>query len=353
MLVTDLARIAESAIRCRIGDPSTCDPAHQRLVATDDPTILATVARVAGTRGSVLLDLWFDPEAWAGKNAEMLAYGEACRTGERAVRVAIERTIEPREIRRRRTDLGLYWFECYLPWIPVPGKADIAAVDTWGAVMELSDLVDLAHQALSGVVPTEWASAVEVVESFVNTAEIASRRFYPEAHVVVVQLGADADVRRAFGEAQFVRWGGRVARVVHYAPDVQRVWLDVTPPEFAADSRAWTWNGLSWAHELVVTSVPVDQRHNLVATKARVVQSWMNLDGYVDSPTHYPNSWSLVIDASLDPEIKSKLDAGIYRAVSFHATMYQIPTVYPAEVVQVALDPYGGRFDQSRDAQSR
>jgi hypothetical protein len=334
--------------------PQFDQAAELRRVATDDPTIQAVLARLPNTRSSALVALEFDPETWADREADVFKVAADFATGERTIEVEVNRELGTRRIVRSRADLGLYWFECYLPWIPEAGRADIAAIDTWGAVMELPDLIELAHQAIRVRVPEPWAGAgLEAVEHLVNSPEIASPLLYPNAQIVVVQLGTDEDLNSTFRDSALVQWGERPARVVHFDAGRNLAWLDITPTAQPADSFAWRHNGFEWAHAAVTMSISVDQRHDQITTGARIVQSWMNLDGIVASPTHYPNAWNVVVDASGDPAVKGRLDSGEFRAVSFHARGYEVPTVYPAELVAGAIDPYGGRFDASRDNVSR
>lgn len=326
-----------------------------RTVPTEDPTVRAIVAKMPGTRGSVLVALEADRAKWAGRDAELLALAKSYQTGDALVRIPTDRKMGMRELKRANTALGLYWFECYLPWIPVEGRADVAAIDSWGAVMELGDLADLAHQAIVADVAPEFSETpARVVQSFVNSAEIASPRFYRGAHVVGVHCAADPQLVQLFTRSHFVRWNGAPARVVSVAESFGGLaYLDVTPVDAPAATGAWARHDFSGAHGIVRESVSIDQNHDEVPTKVRMVQSWLNLTGVVDSPTHYPNAWNIVLDASGDPPIKARLDRGEYRAVSFHATGWEVPTVYPAELVQAAIDPYGGAFDRTRDAISR
>lgn len=326
-----------------------------RTVPTEDDTVRAIVAKMPGTRGSVLVALEADREAWAGRDAELLALAKSYQTGERVVRIPTDRRMALRELKKANTALGIYWFECYLPWIPVAGSADVAAIDSWGAVMELPDLVDLAHQAIVADVAAEFGETpARVVQSFVNSAEVASPRFYPGAHVVGVSCANDPQLVQLFQRSHFVAWNGAPARVVHVVESFGGLaYLDVTPVDAPAGSGAWARHDFTGPHGVVREAVPIDQNHDEIPTKARMMQSWINFRGVVDSPTHYPNAWNVVLDASQDPEIKARLDRGEYRAVSFHATGWEVPTVYPAELVEAAIDPYGGAYDRTRDAISR
>ena len=332
-------------IRCRVGDPSRVDPDNLRLVDVEGvEACRAVLGRVRDTRGMELVHLWFEHERWAGRDAEMLALGNAFRSGDRQLRVRSEMHFEPRELVRSRASEGLYWFEAYLPWVPEVGRADVRCVDTWGAVMELPDLVELSGLYYRGAVPNEWEGRADVVETFCNSAEIASPRFYPDA-IVRVAKAADADAYAALTAEGFTAWGGQTLRVAGADPGTRRVWLESLGPVGVDALRAAT--------ALHAWSINVDEGHRYNQTECRIVQNWCNATGIVDSPSHYPDSWCVVIDASREAEIRARLDAGVYRAVSFHAWAYQIPTVYPAELVKAAVDPYGGRFDRTRDRQSR
>ena len=130
--------------------------------------------------------------------------------------------ITPRRAARVRKGAGmtegLIWLECYLPFDTVAfnqyvqkfaelGSAEavrkfdsdladraLTPIDTQGEAMLPADVLQLAHSFLVqsrkiDVMHDEQArSTVQVVQSFVNTAEIASPHFWPGSWVAVLKL---------------------------------------------------------------------------------------------------------------------------------------------------------------------
>ena len=140
---------------------------------------------------------------------------------------------------------GLIWVECYLPfdatafnefvqkWMKLgsaeavkksdPDLADraLTPIDTQGEAMLPDHLLELAHSFLSDcrkmdVMHDDRArDSVQVVQSFVNTAEVASPNFWPGAWVCVLKADPNSDefARIASGELDPVSFQGMVTKI--------------------------------------------------------------------------------------------------------------------------------------------
>ena len=140
---------------------------------------------------------------------------------------------------------GLIYVEAYLPFDPVAfaefaelvakaGGVEVAAasnpvlaskalepLDSQGEAMLAQDLIQLAHGFItdSGRVDVmhdqQARKSVNVVQSFVNTPEIASPNFYPGAWVVAIKLepGSVEWAKVEAGELDAVSFQALVAKV--------------------------------------------------------------------------------------------------------------------------------------------